>query len=48
MTDEKLQFMYVMRPTDPSKVFEAEPFVTRGFCTATLHPFSSPITKDSA
>jgi hypothetical protein len=33
---EKLHFMYVMTPTDP-----------RGFCTATLHPFSNPITKDS-
>jgi len=29
------------------RFFEAEPFITRGFCTATLHPFSNPITKDS-
>jgi uncharacterized protein len=107
MSEDKLHFMYVMHPTDPSKaasrdawtdydretfglhmahlnglldqgklilagraldqggdglaiciytadsaeegqrIFEAEPFVTRGFCTAVLHPFSSPITKDS-
>jgi uncharacterized protein YciI len=107
MTDEKLQFMYVMRPTDPTKAasrdgwtdydretfelnlahlhcakgagklilagrtldsdgsgpaivvfeadtegeaqrfFKAEPFLTRGFCTATLHPFSNPVMRDS-
>jgi len=29
------------------RIFDAEPFVTRGFCTAVLHPFSNPITKDS-
>jgi uncharacterized protein YciI len=33
---------------EAQRFFAAEPFVTRGFCTATLHPFSNPITKDSA
>jgi uncharacterized protein YciI len=107
MTDDKLHFMYVMHPADPTKarsrdgwtdydretfelhlahlqrakdagklilagrtldpdgagpaivvfqaesaeeakrLFEAEPFLARGFCTATLHPFSNPITRDS-
>ena len=29
------------------RIFEAEPFVTRGFCTATLHAFSNPILGTS-
>jgi uncharacterized protein YciI len=33
---------------EAQRFFEAEPFVTRGFCTATLHLFSNPITKESA
>ena len=32
-------------PEEAQRFFEAEPFVTRGFCTATLHPFSNPILK---
>mgnify|MGYP001797517294 CR=1 FL=1 len=34
-------------PEEAQRFFEAEPFVMRGFCTATLHPFSNPITRDS-
>jgi uncharacterized protein YciI len=33
---------------EAQRFFAAEPFIIRGFCTATLHPFSNPITKDSA
>jgi uncharacterized protein YciI len=30
---------------EAQRFFEAEPFITRGFCTATLHPFSNPMTR---
>ncbi len=29
------------------RLFEAEPFLTCGFCTATLHPFSNPIMREN-
>jgi uncharacterized protein YciI len=31
---------------EAQRFFEAEPFLTRGFCTATLHPFSNPIVRE--
>ena len=33
---------------DAQRWFEDEPFITRGFVTATLYPFSNPIMRDSA
>ena len=32
---------------EAQRIFEEEPFVTRGFCTATLHEFSNPILGSS-
>jgi uncharacterized protein YciI len=31
---------------EAQRIFAAEPFLTRGFCTATLHPFSNPILRE--